>query len=259
MGALTNMTPSFATEMAKIQLDAQLGKEPDPGKVRELAGEMDKAYTQWEVLVTKLRNSEDFQSREYYMLTQCHLKRQNKSFDQVGLMVKFQIDCMQAFASGSPPPMPPLGLDLSMPEEGGPSPAAAMGAAEITAEPFTGRESLFESDVVREEYGALCRDHQQLIKMGETYGTFDPLGKIAFLDQLERVEDDDDGERRRETERWDIFYGRCSLQGGLNPDFREQCEAYLASLGLPRGEFRNLLSKAHKALRKEAEVERGLA
>ena len=25
--------------------------------------------------------------------------------------------------------------------------------------------------------------------MGESYGNFDPLGKIAFLDQLEKIED----------------------------------------------------------------------
>ena len=30
--------------------------------------------------------------------------------------------------------------------------------------------------------------------MGESYGNFDPLGKIAFLDQLEKIEEGKGGE-----------------------------------------------------------------
>ena len=68
------------------------------------------------------------------------------------------------------------------------------------------RESLYEGPIPRElrqtwsfsthqafmrvaaKPRLLRRDHRQLIKMGESYGSFDPLGKIAFLDQLERIE-----------------------------------------------------------------------
>ena len=48
-------------------------------------------------------------------------------------------------------------------------------------------------DKVKEEYEKLCRDHDGLIRMGASYGSFDPLGKLAFLDALEAVE----GYRRR--------------------------------------------------------------
>ena len=47
-------------------------------------------------------------------------------------------------------------------------------------------------EVVKSEYESICMSHAQIIKMGESYGSFDPLGKIAFLDALEAVE-----------ERWD--------------------------------------------------------
>jgi len=65
-------------------------------------------------------------------------------------------------------------------------------AQAVTATPFSGEEAAFESEVVRAEYEKLCRDHAALIKMGESYGSYDPLGKLAFLDALEAVE-----------ERWD--------------------------------------------------------
>lgn len=248
MDLLSRSTPQFAMEMAKIQLDAQMGKEPDRERVRQLAEELERSYKQWQVLIAKLRLSDDFQSREYYKLTECHLQRQAKSVEEVGLLVKYQIDCMKAFADGQPPVAPPAGVDLRAPPPGSPSPTAAMFATSFTAQPFTGRERLFESDVVRQEYEALCRDHRQLIKMGEAYGSFDPLGKAAFLDQLEAVE-----------QRWDVFYGRFALQGGLNPEFREQSEAYLASMGLGAGDFRKLVAQAHALMRRDTERDRGLA
>ena len=45
--------------------------------------------------------------------------------------------------------------------------------------PFNGKEEVFKSDIVREEYEKLCRDHNALIRMGEGYGSFDPLGKVG--------------------------------------------------------------------------------
>ena len=41
---------------------------------------------------------------------------------------------------------------------------------------------------VSSRYEKLCRDHAALIRMGESYGGYDPLGKLAFLDALEAVE-----------------------------------------------------------------------
>ena len=45
--------------------------------------------------------------------------------------------------------------------------------------------ALFESDVVRAEYEKLSRDHAALITMGEGFGSFDPLGKCAYVDAVE--------------------------------------------------------------------------
>ena len=47
------------------------------------------------------------------------------------------------------------------------------------------------------------------VQMGASYGSYDALGKLAFLDALEAVE-----------ARWDIFFARFSLVGALNADFK---------------------------------------
>lgn len=156
-----------------------------------------------------LRGS-DFQSREYFKLSLSHLD--GRSIDDLGKMVQYQVDCMRAVASGLMPPAPPLGLDMSPPKEGMPSATAS--PPMIDAEPFD--SSAFTSEVVKKEYDVLRRDHRQLIKMGEAYGDFDPLGKLAFLDQVEQIE-----------ERWDIFFGRLGLLGQLSPDYRQQSSDFL--------------------------------
>ncbi|CAJ1384259.1 unnamed protein product [Effrenium voratum] len=136
--------------------------------------------------------------------------------------------------------MPPPDLNLAVPEN---MPSATGAPPVIEAEPFD--SSAFKSDMVKEEYELLRRDHRQLIKMGESYGSFDPLGKIAFLDQLERIE-----------ERWDIFFGRLGLIGALSPEYKEQSAAFLQAMGLSPGEFRRLLRRAHDQMRLDAEDER---
>mmetsp|Transcript_4811 Transcript_4811/g.15353 ORF Transcript_4811/g.15353 Transcript_4811/m.15353 type:complete len:130 (+) Transcript_4811:748-1137(+) len=121
-------------------------------------------------------------------------------------------------------------------------------AQAVTATPFSGEEAAFESEVVRAEYEKLCRDHAALIKMGESYGSYDPLGKLAFLDALEAVE-----------ERWDTFFARFSLMGALNREFVAQTDGFLGSMGMSAADFRGVLREAHDLMRRDAEVERGAA
>ena len=135
-------------------------------------------------------------------------------------------------------------------EENGSQPPSltAMTAAEkITSTPFNGDELAFDSGNVREEYEALCRDHNNLIEFGANYATFDSMGKIAFLDQVEKIED-----------RRDIFFARFSLLGQLNQDFVRQCNAFLKSMNLTEEEFRDLLKSTHDIMREDAERERDM-
>lgn len=59
---------------------------------------------------------------------------------------------------------------------------------------------------VSSRYEKLCRDHAALVQMGESYGGYDPLGKLAFLDALEAVE-----------ERWDTPLRACSCASVTRP------------------------------------------
>ena len=76
----------------------------------------------------------------------------------------------------------------------------------------------------------------------------DPLGKLAFLDALEGIE-----------QRWDVFYARFALMGALNPAFKEQVDGFLQSMGMDAPTFREMLREAHAMMRREAEAERGAA
>lgn len=252
--------PNFAMEFARLQLTVTSGGEPDLAKVNELADELLKAEAQWSNMLTRMRLTDDFQSREYFKMTAAWTDRQGESLESVGLMMRWQAGCMKAMAAGQPPLPPPPGLDLTkmaqqaqqQQQQGGGGGGASsmmdqMGAAQgVDASPFSGMESAFESDVVRAEYEQLCRDHASIIKLGETYGTFDPLGKLAYLDALEAVE-----------ERWDVFFSRFALLGQLNADYVEQTEAFLKSMGGMGAEtFREVLSEAHQLMRRDAEEER---
>lgn len=211
MSDLTSSSPEFAVEMGRMQLDMQMGREPDPERMRTLADGLETSHQKWQGLMTRLQLSSDFQSREYFKLSVSHLD--GRSIDDLGKMVQYQVDCMRAVASGLMPPAPPVGLDMSPPKGGMPS-ATNGSPAMIEAEPFD--SSAFTSEVVREEYDVLRQNHRQLIKMGEAYGDFDPLGKLAFLDQVEQIE-----------ERWDIFFGRLGLLGQLSPEYRQQSSDFL--------------------------------
>ncbi|ACI65427.1 predicted protein, partial [Phaeodactylum tricornutum CCAP 1055/1] len=79
----------------------------------------------------------------------------------------------------------------------------------------------FQSPTVKDEYEKLCRDHMSLIQFGGKYAEFDPLGKIRYLDEIEKIED-----------RWEVFFARFKLMGFLNKSYVTQCNDFLASMGL---------------------------
>jgi len=257
MEVLNTASPEFATEMSRMQLEMQAGQDPDPDRLLKIAAGIDGAVEEWENLLTRLRLGDDFQTREYAKLTQAHLARYNQTSEGIASMMRWQSGCMRAMAENSPPPLPPPDMDImkmmreaqenTSADSTPPSIASMSAAAKITSTPFKGTESGFESDIVRDEYERLCRDHCALIDMGSSYASFDPLGKLAFLDQIKNVED-----------RWDVFFVRFSLLGQIDKDFTNQCNAFLDSMGMSEQVFKELLKEAHKIMREDAETERDL-
>lgn len=246
---LNGQAPEFASEMARIQMDVQMGSEPDKDRLFRVADGIDKAVENWEILLARLKLSGDFQTREYSKLTEAHLASSGVSPQSVASMMRWQAGCLRAMALNAPPPMPPSDLDLqqlmrSAATDKPPPSLTQMSAAEkISCSPFD--ESALKTETIKKEYEHLCRDHRNLIEFGARYATFDPSGKIAFIDEIEKIED-----------RWDVFFTRFSLMGELNCEFLRQCNAFLKSMNLDEGEYRLLLKKAHKLMRDDAEVER---
>ena len=249
---MNQLSPDFATEMTRFQLDIQMGKTPEPERLRTVAGGINQAVDQWETLVTRLRFSTDFQTREYAKLTQAHLSNHGMTVESVGSMMRWQAGCMLAMADNTPPPMPPPDLDLSkmieQAEQGdnksSPSISAMAAAEQISSPPFKDAKAL-ESPTVKAEYEKLCQDHSGLIEFGSKYDTFDPLGKLRYLDEIEKIE-----------ERWDVFFTRFSLMGEMNEDYLRQCNAFLDSMSMNETEYRSLLKKSHQIMRVDAEAER---
>jgi hypothetical protein len=265
MERLSTKTPEFATEMTRIQLDFSLGQIPDAERLTRVADGLEREVANWEELVARLRLSSDFQTREYAKLTQAHLDQFNSTVESISAMVRWQAGCMRAMANNSPPPMPPAEVNLTMlmenqqqqslgssdaslQQSSSPPSISAMAMAEkITAAPFD-EESAFGSPTVKEEYQRLCRDHMSLIELGGKYGSFDPSGKLMYLDEVEKIQD-----------RWDVFFARFQLMGALNPKYIRQCNDFLASMNMDEVRYRNLLKRCHDLMRKEAEKERNLA
>jgi len=253
-GLTSDVMPRFASEMARLQLTMQTGGEPDLARVAALADDLTTAEADWRALLTRMRGSTDFQSLEYFKLMEAWTTRQGESMESIGLMMRWQADCMRAFAAGQPPLPPPPGIDLDklmqQQQQGGAqasNPMAQVSAAQsVTSAPFN--EADLDTDVVRGEYAELCKAHAGIVKLGEGYGGFDPLGKCAYLDALAAVE-----------ERWDVFFARFALMGCLNPTFKEQTDDFLGSMGMSADVFREVLREAHEEMRSDAERERGVA
>ena len=197
MDQLHSSAPNFADDFARIQVELQMGADPDPDQMREVADGIEEAVSQWEDLMMRLRLSGDFQTIEYAKLTDAHLETHGVSSSTIQSMMRWQAGCMRAMADNTPPPMPPPDLDLqammaqaTQSEESGaktPSISAMQAAEAITANPF--KPSDLESGPVKEEYKKLVLDHSNLIEFGGKYDEFDPVGKLSYLDEIEKIEE----------------------------------------------------------------------
>jgi hypothetical protein len=132
MVGLSSKAPRFMTELSRLQLAMQAGESVDPDHVRSVARDLNEAQDDWEALLGRMGMSEDFQSREYRKISVAQLEGQGQDLQSIGRMIRWQADCMVAYADGRPPPFPPAGVDLQkmmeQAQSGGGSPMSAMGA-----------------------------------------------------------------------------------------------------------------------------------
>lgn len=253
----TMRNKDFQQEFNKVQMEMSMGINPSPEKLKEIADDMEIALDQFVTTVARLRLSKDFQTREYAKLNQAHLDRWGTSVESIRDMMEWQSGCLRAMADNTMPPPPPASLDIMamMAENEGfdKDPPPSFGEMEaasnsITADPFDPNCPEFkDSPTVQEEYVKLVQDHSNLIDFGSNYGDFDALGKLAYLDEVDKIED-----------RWESFYFRFKLLDKLNKEFERQCNNFLACMKMDEEGFRKLLKTAHDLMRKDAERERDL-
>jgi Domain of unknown function (DUF1825) len=256
-----NSSPTFdglAEEISRIQQESAIGVTPQPDRLRAAADRIERAVDQWEGLLAQQRSSPDFQTKELTKLTETHLGNHGLSVRRIVSLLRWQGGSMRALADGLPPPTPPPDLDLkammqeAMQDNGvsstkdgkRPSISAMQAAQRVTACPFD--PDSFGADATRQEYGQLVSDHSDLIGFGARYNEFDPLGKLSYLEQIEKIE-----------ERWDSFCARYELSNeSLNAEYLKQCEQYLTSYKWTVDEFRVLLKQSHDLMKGDAESER---
>jgi len=231
----------------KVFAQIQSGDTPDASALQKAANTLNKAVDTTESLFTRLRISQDFQTREYFAIIDARFAMYDMKREDMVAALKWQAGCLESLAKGTPPPIPPSKVDLerlmNVDQNKIPSVTSMSREAGISELPF--EESVFREESVREEYLSLVGDHRKLLEFGSTFASFDPLGKIAFLDEVERIE-----------ERWDVFFARGKLMGVLREEYVEQTDTLLNDMRMTEEEFREMLKTSHNAMREQAERER---
>jgi hypothetical protein len=245
--------PGFTFELTRIMLGYKLGFQPIPDRLRKMANTVENDLDQREELVTQLKAIPDFQSREY--LKQREL--QSKSNSELGAFgdflqndvsnMRFFSTFLRAYADNSPElPEPPSDFfnvatrdELSSANDI----LIELLMRQVTKVPFDPHN--FESETIAKEYQQLVVDHKILIDFGSTYGEFDPIDKLSYLNQIEQIE-----------ERWDAVIFRLKLMNALQEPYMKQCKMLLRSMKVTEDEYRELLKEAHRLMRLDAERER---
>ena len=249
MEGITESGPSMMLDMERLRLDMEMGITPDVDRVVKIATSIEDKVKAWKTYVSNMKESADFQNLEQLQLTELHVQMSGFSVDELNEMMVWQSSVLRSLAENSvPPPVSPAVQKVMM---SGMDAAPQVSVSDVLAgldctvrPPFT-TEAVMGSEIAHKEWVRLLEDHEKLVDLGAGYGRFDPLGKIAYLDEIEKIND-----------RWEIFYTRFSLMGSMNPGYVEDCDRLLKGLRLDEAQFRDLMKKVHKKMREEAERER---
>ena len=85
----------------------------------------------------------------------------------------------------------------------------------------------------------------ETLRRGSSQARADLEVAEGYLEQLEAIEG-----------RWDVFFSRFELLGALNPEFVQQTDGFLKSMGMNAADFRQILREAHELMRADAQAER---
>ncbi|GMH88615.1 hypothetical protein TL16_g11206 [Triparma laevis f. inornata] len=203
---------------------------------------MESSHNDYLDLLTHLRLSSDYQSLEYYSLTVTHLKSKGLTLEDMNSCVSWQIESMKAYSESRIPPQPSKKVMSLIQSQQNPP---MLSVPSITSPPFTLNEPILQDPVIKKTLEDLIKDHEQLINFGANYGSFDPLGKLAYITEIEKIED-----------RWFTFLGRLELMNVVSPKFKEETGMFLEGMGLEVGGFYELMDTGKEWMRDRAEENR---
>uniref|UniRef100_A0A7S4PZU3 Uncharacterized protein n=1 Tax=Alexandrium monilatum TaxID=311494 RepID=A0A7S4PZU3_9DINO len=250
----------WSGEFAQLASAFMSGVSPDKAKARTVGTEISRQGQKLRAVLDELEGSKDFQAMEAYHTLEVMARRTNApSLRSVEQLVNWQGDGLLAFADGRPlGPLPP-GVDPQSMAGAAPGPAGASPTNRVVMDsgmprvlPFT--EADFdavdsqESRLLKVEFQRLCKEHKQLIGLGETYGDFDSAGKEFYLGQMAQT-----------AFRWEELIDEAQMAGiKVNSAFRAMSEDYLQRASLSADDFRKLVDDVHEIFRKQAEKEKGI-
>ncbi|KAA8493426.1 hypothetical protein FVE85_8871 [Porphyridium purpureum] len=226
----------------------------DPAKAREMTLEftsvMEKVAEAKAQIDTRILLSGDFMLLQISAMQEALLQAEGISKPIADAWLAYKLECMsnEAVSAGrAPPPPPPASLrphiaTLSRLEQ-----QSSMGfrlpQSQYTFTDFMRTAFQDVGGVGRAELEKLGDDTTALVKLGESYGTFDRAGKLAYIDQVEKMD-----------ERWFLLFKRYQLLNKLGPEYFEFTDQYLKDVQLKTPqEYHQLLARARNLMREAAE------
>merc|ERR1719401_1900742 len=236
-----------SVEFAQLAALFNAGITPDAKRARQVGATIGEQGARLKSILDELESSTDFQAKETYHTLELTARRQRvPSFRTVEQLVNWQASGLVAFAEGRPlAPMPP-GVDPEAIAKVAPGAAGAAPQDRVVTSLTLPRVLPFQAEdfdeapgtgarLLKGDFERLCREHQQLIGLGEKYGSFDAKGKQVYLDQVARL-----------APRWETLVEDARREG-LTPSagFRRVSEEYLRRAGLTPAGFRDFITDVH--------------
>lgn len=235
---------------ATKELTESSGDQPNSAQLLQLSAIAKQISTGCQAMYNFQSTSPNFQMREVFMIREATMNNFGFSSKDLTALYQYKADILKSQALQIPEPPMPMGegIESLVKAQSSTDPEVAsllkvIPPPPISTDPFN--PEVIETPAIREEYERLMTDQVDLMKFGTKYGTFDPIDKLAFLDQIDEVES-----------RWDVLFFRFQLMNVINPEYKRQCDKYLAFMGMDEEKYVEYHKKAHEMMRKSAEAER---
>lgn len=247
-------------DFALLAAQAAAGIPPDPRKSKVVGQRLVDQGQRLKKVLDDMELAQDFQAVEsYYTMEFTARNVGTTSMRVVEKLMTWQGQGLMSMADGRPPPPFPPGLDpavLASAASAAPGPAGSSPRERVCYDPALPRSLPFtdsefdavpseHSASVKAEYEKLVQDHQNLVKLGETYGSLDNAGKQFYLDESAAIK-----------LRWQNLFANAGRAGvKVTPLYEAYSEELLKRSNLSVTSFLNLVETVHRELRRKADQE----